>query len=134
MTANPRSRRPFPQPAFPRELNYTYDGHTSDIFPTPWPTEGRYMHTGERRRFTSSLVWTPEERAERDRLADIENPGRCRARRHRVDAWCTRVPAKGMHVCKLHGRIHTSSKSHKRHEARVELEAGAARILRRAIG
>lgn len=95
----------------PRERNYTYADvlgvteHSSDLIPTPWPTEGSVCYRGYVRRVPPRRVRTAAQTAELRRLAAIENPGRCRARRKQVDMWCHQRPTKrsGYTVCGVHG-------------------------------
>lgn len=98
-----RSWLPKPGP-FPREQNYTYAGHTSDIIPTPWPLEGRFLRPGDVRRFPPKAARTAAIHAEINRLYLIENPGRCHARRKWIDAWCRTRVAHGYLTCRYHGR------------------------------
>jgi hypothetical protein len=82
--------------------NRSYLGHES-FLPTPWPLEGKEMQRNEPRRFPLSKDVTKEIRAEIRRLAAIENPGLCRARQKRYDAWCKKLPQKGCPHCIFHG-------------------------------
>lgn len=93
----------------PRELgpeqrpNRSYMGHTSELIPTPWPWEGRDLLPGVPRRFPLQREQSKEIYKERQRLAAIENPGLCQARRRRRDAWCKQKRATGLTVCTWHG-------------------------------
>lgn len=107
--------------------NRSYLGHTSEIFPTPWPWEDRWTGNDSAfRRIPSrwSLVrrYNGTERAvlvhEINRLASIENPGRCASRRRLVDGWCASYVIPGTNYCKWH-----TEASH-----RAEAVATAARV------
>jgi hypothetical protein len=84
--------------------NMSYLGHTSEIVPTPWPYEGRRTAPGMPRRFTRrGSGRTFKEEKERQRLAAIENPGKCQSRRNKRDGWCTWPCYPGAKVCWVHG-------------------------------
>lgn len=114
----------------PRAQNYTYNGHTSDIIPTPWPYEGRQALKGVIRRFPPKAQRTEEQEAERIRLAAIENPGRCQARRRNTDAWCHNRPERGLLVCRWHGGSSPwGIKKKMRVRAEMEAQKKAAKII-----
>lgn len=100
--------------------NKSYLGHTSEIFPTPWPLEDRWTGNDPffRRipnQWHTETLYTQEEQVavlhEIQRLASIENPGRCMSRRRHVDGWCAQWVIPGTNYCKWH------TKSHKREAA-----------------
>ena len=91
--------------------NTSYLGHTSEVFETPWPWEGRWTGNDPHFRRIPSKggrtgAWRATERAvyeaEIRRLAAIENPGRCAERRRYFDAWCTKRPLRGSTFCDWH--------------------------------
>lgn len=108
--------------------NRTYMGHTSECIPTPWPHEGRVIPYGDTlRRFPLIKDRTKEQEAERIRLAAIENPGRCQARRRHFDGWCAMIPPPGNVVCKHHGG------NTKAQKARAEATRNMSKTSKRAM-
>ena len=94
-----------------KRANTSYLGHTSELFPTPWPFEDRWVRNDPffRRIPTQTVrnaVYTAAEReiitAEIYRLAEIENPGRCRERRRYIDGWCHLWRMPGSDACHRH--------------------------------
>jgi hypothetical protein len=86
-----------------RRPNTSYLGHQSPLFETPWPYEDRW--TGNDpffRRIPGARSRTRAQTDEMFRLADIENPGRCRSRRRWVDGWCHRHRYLGGDTCDKH--------------------------------
>ena len=76
------------------------------------------------------------------RLAEIENPGRCRARRRHTDAWCRNMPIAGLKTCRWHhsggpqrGYRSVTPKLRAKGQANLERERAAtkaAEIVRKA--
>ena len=132
----------YPDPGpLPKHLNYTYKGHTSEIFPTPWPYEGRKTVGVPRDqvRFPPGQK-TFKELKEFHRLAAIENPGRCRSRRRHTDAWCRNKPIPGLTRCRWHCVVGNNNNTvtpelRARGQANLEKQRAAtkaAEIIRRA--
>jgi len=114
--------------------NRSYLGHTSELIPTPWPREGMYIEPGMPRRFPKVKDRTPQEEAERKRLAEIENPGRCQSRQNKIDSWCRRFPTPGLKVCYKHGgKFVHSKKAAARNLAEQKLQNKARNIVNRAM-
>jgi hypothetical protein len=114
---------------FPREMNYTYAGHTSDIIPTPWPFEGRKALRGTERRIPERH--TPEIKHEIDRLAAIENPGRCASRCRHFDKWCWELPLVGATKCRWHIGARKREKQ-QRAAVQLALNARVRSLVKRA--
>ena len=123
-----------------RRPNRTYLGHQSDIFETPWRWEDRWTGNDPHFRripakYSPSWLTLPVEqrRKMRDeivRLAAIENPGRCAARRRWVDGWCGRHAIPGGTLCNWHSRDYEKEQARKNYE-QSELERKAEIALRK---